>query len=668
MWRLALAALLGCCTAPAVASAAYEDVSCPAIPLVGESVDNMRTRAPLPLKTAQATARYRIDATLDPKTHTIRGGQHVLWRNRSDVPVCAVYLHVDLNAFEGHGSRYMASQRMRGIEPEVAPGQWGYGQIRRLRQAGIDAPWIHVQPDGSPPEDHTVVRVDLPQPVAPGATTELEIDFVARLPGAWAETGYAGTFHLADGWFPQVATLQMPGEEGAASLRWNARAYAGDRAAREPADFDVHVRVPRNYTVASTGESRGVALAQDHRDHHFVQRGARTFAWVADAGFVQPLEYDYFPPHGEPLRLRVLYRLGNAADAVRVLGTMTDALAYSIAALGAYPGTTLTAVVAPRNAGRLGGRAFPTLFTADPSQAPGLHGNALDRAALAAIGNAYFDQGTDAVFRAGVWRYWAERFERSRDRTSPDAGGEGWLRRLVAPWRLAFAGQRAAAATRMDADMQRSVHIAQVLHDLERRIGDTAVDQALRSWRRGVRAGYPDTSQTRWLLAEGSGHAGEFERAFAIIDAGIPADDRIVRFSSEEVRARPGYVLREGKHVEVTPAAAQQLGRGGRAAGWRTVVVARREGVAVPQTLTVTFADGSTRTERWDDTRTLAHFEWITPVRAVSAQLDPRQHVRLDRNKFDDGRTLAADLRPVRRWSDEVVAMVGVVASWLMLL
>ena len=39
-----------------------------------------------------------------------------------------------------------------------------------------------------------VVRVDLPQPVAPGAVTDLDMDFVARLPGAWADTGHAGTF------------------------------------------------------------------------------------------------------------------------------------------------------------------------------------------------------------------------------------------------------------------------------------------------------------------------------------------------------------------------------------------------------------------------------------------------------------------------------------------
>jgi hypothetical protein len=209
-----------------------------------------------------------------------------------------------------------------------------------------------------------VVRVDLPQPVAPGDVAELEMDFAARLPGAWAGTGRAGSFHLVSGWFPQIATLQLPGEQAAGWLQWNAYAFAGHYADREPSDFDVRIKVPRNYTVAASGEPLGVALQPNHRDHHFVQQDAKTFAWAADSEFVQPLEYEYTPPNGQPLTLRVLYRLGNAAAAVRVLGTMMDALTYYSASLGSYPTLSLTAVIAPRNAGQLAGQSFPALFTA----------------------------------------------------------------------------------------------------------------------------------------------------------------------------------------------------------------------------------------------------------------------------------------------------------------
>jgi len=665
MRRLIAFALACLCVAPAGAAIREEALSCAVIPLAGDAgaaADNMRTRAPLPLKIPQRTASYEIDATLDPATHTFRGSQRVSWRNRSSVPVCALYLHMDLNAFAGYDTRYMSLLRARGREPDVPQGEWGYSELGRVRQGGVDAPWIYVQPEGSPATDHTVVRVDLPRPVAPGDVAQLEMDFAGRLPGAWADTGRAGSFHLVSGWFPQVATLQLPGEQAAGWLQWNAYAFAGNYADREPADFDVHIKVPRNYSVAATGEPLGVALQAQHRDHHFVQQDAKTFAWAADSQFVQPLEYEYTPPNGQPLTLRVLYRLGNAAAAVRTLGTMMDALTYYSASLGSYPALTLSAVIVPRNAGRLGGQSFPALFTAS-GQLPS--SSASDAPVLSAIGGAYFPEGTDEAFREGVWRYWADRYERYRGQLAQAAPGGGWLQRFLEPWRLAFAAQRAGNARRMDAGNIRAGHIARVLHDVEMRIGTPAMDNAFRSWRRGVRAGYPDTSQARWLIAEGSGYPDEFERAFATMDSGIGVDDRILRLSSEKLLPRPGYVVRDGTRVELTKTGAQQAGRGKPA--YRTVVVAERDGVAIPQTLTVTFADGSSRTVQWNDTRTLAQFEWTTPARAVSAQLDPRHRIRLDRNKFDDGRTLAADARPVRRWTSELAAMVQLAASWLVL-
>lgn len=672
MWRPNAFVLVSCvlaclCVAPAAATAGpYEALSCPVIPLAAETgtaADNMRTRAPLPLKTPQRTARYAIDATLDPDTRILRGSQRVNWRNRSSVPVCALYLHMDLNAFESYGTRHLSLQRARGVEPEVPQGEWGYSELKRVRQGGLDAPWIHVQPDGSPEADRTVVRVDLPQPVAPGEVAELEMDFTARLPGSWAETGRAGSFHLVSGWFPQIATLQLPGEQAAARLQWNAYAFAGHYADREPADFDVHIKVPRNYRVAGSGESLGVALQPNHRDHHFVLQDAKTFVWAADSQFLQPLEYEYTPPNGQPVTLRVMYRLGNAAAAVRVLGTMMDALTYYSASLGSYPTLSLTAVIAPRNAGRLAGQSFPALFTA--SGHPSATGASLvDAPALSAIGSAYFSEGSDQTLREGAWRYWADRYQRHRGQ-APVAKEGGWLQRFLEPWRRAFEAQETRNATRMDSWNLRADHVARALHDVEMRIGTPAMDNAFRSWRRGVRAGYPDTSQTRWLLAEGSGYPDAFERAFAIMDSGIAVDDRVLRFSSEKLLPRPGYVLRNGSRVELTASEAKQADP--RKLEYRTVVVVQRDGAAVPQMLTVTFADGSRRSAQWNDTRTLAHFEWTAPVRAVSVQLDPQRHVVLDRNKFDDGRTLAADTRPVRRWTSELAAIVQLAASWLVL-
>lgn len=676
-WRVAAARFL-LCALPATTMAAPRATQCQDIPVVGMEGDtsfaNVQTRAPIPLREAQPVARYEIGARLDPATRTVRGKLRLHWRNRSAATVCALYLHQDFNAFENRGTAYMARLRERGVEPRVARGEWGYAQISGVRQEGLAASWTYAATGDSGLTDRSVVRIDLPEPVAAGGTATLDMDFLARLPGTWAASGQAGGFHFAGRWFPQVALLQLPGERGAPALRWNAPAFAGDPVERERADFDVHLEVPYGYVAVSSGETRDVARTRNgRRNFHFVQDDATTLAWAADPHFfAQPLEYVYVPGEGEPVKLRVYYGPGDTAVAVRVLGAMSEALAGYGTALGAARVPALTAVVGERSAGRFAVEPVAGLFAvgADPAADTATP----EQQVLAAIGAAYLPEGTSGPFRAGVQRYWSERFLPARN-DAPET--RGWLRRLLAPWRLAFAAVRERWRTRADADATRAAHVARVLRDLEARIGAPAVDRAFRAWRRSARAGYPDTGQVRWLMADASGDAEVFQRAFAIIDAGLPVDDRIVRFTSEELLPQPGYVLRGEARVEMSAADVRRAVRerrrqwmqsthgSGSPFGYRTEVIVQRDGALLPQTLTVTFADGSTRQLAWDDTRNPVRFAWTTKAPATTAQLDPAQRGQLERNRLDDGRTVHADLQPVADWSGEVATFVQFATAWL---
>jgi hypothetical protein len=91
-----------------------------------------------------------------------------------------------------------------------------------------------------------------------------------------------------------------------------------------------------------------------------------------------------------------------------------------------------------------------------------------------------------------------------------------------------------------------------------------------------------------------------------------------------------------------------------------TRVVVRRDGAAVPQTLLVRFADGSSRTLRWDadEGDRWGRWRFVTRSRAVSVELDPERRVFLDRDKLDDSRTREADGSASRRWTADLAAVV----------
>src|ERR1700760_1335296 len=71
---------------------------------------------------------YRIQASLDPTKHTVDGKESLTWRNRSDKPVSAIYLHLYLNAFQGNDSTFFTERNRPGFEFRsdvgIKDGEW----------------------------------------------------------------------------------------------------------------------------------------------------------------------------------------------------------------------------------------------------------------------------------------------------------------------------------------------------------------------------------------------------------------------------------------------------------------------------------------------------------------------------------------------------------------
>ncbi|MCY7355845.1 MAG: M1 family metallopeptidase [Lysobacter sp.] len=653
---------------------------------------------------------YDISATLDPVKHTIDGKQKLTWRNRSNQPVCAVYLHMYLNAFEGPGSTFMTEQRnlrfgfRSGVE--VDKGDWGYSELRRVQQAGQPARWRFVHPDGGPSTDRTVVRLDLPQPVAPGASTTLEIDFFNQLPRVSARTGYFGTFHLVAQWFPKIGVLELPGERGATAPRWNVHEFhLHSEFFADFGSYDVKLTVPKGYTVGATGEEIGAPVERGGKvTHRFVQHDVHDFAWTADKRYAKPLEGVYTGPGSPRVKVKVLFHPEYANNAKPALQATIDALTFFSRTLGPYPYKTVTVVIPPFNADEAGGMEYPTFFTASSYKTvepntPQRYG--LDFVTIHEFGHGYFygilasNEFEEPALDEGVNEYWNQRMLRERKQdlhlSTP------WMRRLgINPSLKVFDSERISAQlddpsdplgqnswNRLSSRSYGTVYsrTATMLRDLEQRVGTPAMERAFKLYYQRWKFRHPSFADFREALAEGTGQRAAVEQAFAHQVYGTrKIDDSIATFSSDEILPQPGYVQFKGKRVELTskgldkaiktfrdgwkknnPKAKEGMG----AFPWRSTVVVRRKGADVPQMLRVKFADGSSKTVRWSGERSWQRFSWITRSKAVSAQLDPDNRIYLDTNKLDDSRTLKSDRSAARRWGSDFAALAQTLFSLL---
>jgi hypothetical protein len=728
-WAFGLA-LAGACAIAATAQV-QQPVAAPAMPVVDDipfaSPDAGAVTTPSaptawggPRTGSEATLSdrvvdYRISATLDPKKHTVTGKQQLTWRNRSDVPVRAVYLHLYLNAFEGPGSTFYTEQRENrfGFRSGVSvdEGGWGYTRLTNVAQAGAKVPWRYVHPDGGPATDRTVVRLDLPEAVAPGGSTTLDIAFFDQLPRVSARTGYFGTFHLVGQWFPKIGVLELPGERGATAPRWNVHEFhMHSEFYADFGQYDVSLTVPKGYTVGATGEEQGKPVERgDTITHRFVQGDVHDFAWTADNRYAKPLDGIYHGANG-PVKVRVLYHPEYASNAEPVLKATIDSLTYFSRTLGDYPYNTVTAVVPPYNAQEAGGMEYPTFFTASSYRnvAPGTFDRyLLDFVTIHEFGHGYFygilasNEFEEPMLDEGLNEYWDHRMNvayKSR------AEANSWLTRALG-FKIGigeFESQRLGAMLGEPADPlgNNSWHryssgsygtvysrTATTMHDLEQQVGKAALERAFKQYYAQWKFRHPSIADFREAMAEGTGQRALVERVFAQQVYGVrKVDDRIVDFDSSEHLPAPGLVEWKGKPVELTQKhvdkAVDDLRERWKKAHpkakdgegpfpYVTRVVVRRSGAAVPQTLLVRFADGSSRTLRWDDAtgaERWARFRLVTRSRAESVELDPENRIFLDRDKLDDSRTREANMSASRRWSADIAASLQSVYALLVTL
>ena len=650
-------------------------------------------------------ANYRIAATLDPVKHTVTGRQQLTWRNRSAVEVRSVYVHLYMNAFANGASTFYTEQRTGASgarkEVEVKQGEWGHIELRRVLQGAAKVNHAFVQPDNGPETDRTVVRFDLPVAVAPGASTTLDIDFLTQLPRAVARTGYVGSYHLVGQWFPKIGVLELPGERGATAPRWNVHEH--HQQSEFYADFgsyDVSITAPKDYTVGATGELQGAPVEKDGMlTHRYVQGDVHDFAWTADKRSAV-LRDSWSGAGGQAVKLSVIYPPDMLASAAPAMKAAKEALAYFSRTLGPYPYKTFTVVVPPHNAEATAGMEYPTFITVigESKLVPDtLEATAMDMVTIHEFGHGYFqgilasNEVEEPMLDEGLNNFWNSRMLAERKQKMnivPGALSGLGLRHAFAAFdfeRLATPREEPAdpvgqnAWERLQGIGPAYSRTSTMMRDLEARIGKDVMERAMREYYQRWKFRHPSVADLRETLAEVSGQRALVEATFAQqVYATSKIDDRVDKFFSVEELPQAGTMEVKGKRVEEDQEALEKRIKGLRAAfekanpkakdgqgafPFRTTVTVRRRGAAVPQTILVKFADGSSETATWNDGSRWQRYTWLKPAKAVSVQLDPQRRHYLDTSKLDDSRTLKADASASRRWGGDFAALVNLLLT-----
>ena len=206
----------------------------------------------------QQKVDYDIEVTLDDENQTISGTEDITYHNNSPDTLRFLWVQLDQQRFSKHADAYTALPA-----GDKAPDQMSFQDLRmRLQLEAHDGGHkIAAVTDGDGNAiDHTItdtmMRVDLPEPLAPGETTEFTIDWSYDIPEGKALRARGGyEFYPDDGnyvyfiaqWFPRLAAYTDDGG-------WKNKQFLGrGEFTLEFGDYDVRITVPADHIVSSTG-------------------------------------------------------------------------------------------------------------------------------------------------------------------------------------------------------------------------------------------------------------------------------------------------------------------------------------------------------------------------------------------------------------------------------
>jgi hypothetical protein len=238
-----------------------------------------------------------MNVELDAETANYSGSQKLIYTNNSPESLSKVFYHLYFNAFQPGSD--MAIRLKNGGDrngrfkvdlDSLNDFQSGYLKVSSLKQNGKP---VQIKESG------TILEVILNEPILSGGSTVLELDFKGHVPDLIRRAGKNSTEGVAYSmaqWYPKMSEYDVDG--------WNTDPYTGREFHGVWGDFDVKIRLDKEYTVGGSGYLQNAdKIGKGYSDRkkskskkgkitwHFIAPNVHDFTFAADKDYI----HDIYP-------------------------------------------------------------------------------------------------------------------------------------------------------------------------------------------------------------------------------------------------------------------------------------------------------------------------------------------------------------------------------------
>jgi len=300
----------------------------------------------------QQRADHHIKVSLDPELKTLTGNQTIHYQNNSSDTLKFIWFHIWPNAYKNDKTAFSEQFLQNGNTSFYFSDDEKRGYINQLNFKVDEMP--------ATLEDHPfyidVVRLVLPQPLAPNHSVNISCAFHVKLPYLFSRSGYMNDEFLITQWYPKPAVYDNNG--------WHEMPYLDQgEFYSEYGDYQVEINLPAQFDVAATGSQTKKEKEGKMKTLTYTAENIHDFAWFAFKDFVEEKD-SMVSINGHTIILHVFYNNDSPEVWKDAIQMMKDAVSSRERWMGAYPYNSLTVVQGPE--GFSIAMEYPTITVISP--------------------------------------------------------------------------------------------------------------------------------------------------------------------------------------------------------------------------------------------------------------------------------------------------------------
>ncbi|MFL2628871.1 MAG: M1 family metallopeptidase [Candidatus Marisimplicoccus sp.] len=247
----------------------------------------------------QQEADYNIFVDVNTKKDTYIGNQEIIYKNNSLDTLNKVFFHLYFNAF--YPGSDMAERLDSGDDintrfsvniNKLTPDEVGFLKVSNLKQDNVEVESF---------VSDTILEVTLANPLLPGDSTVFTMNFEGKVPVTIRRAGKnspMGVRLSMAQWYPKISEYDYEG--------WNTAPYTGREYHGVWGNFDVTIKIQKDYIVAASGylqesdpsNSKLGIKSGNKRIWNFIAPKVHDFTWAADPDYIHDT---YDGPNGVKL-------------------------------------------------------------------------------------------------------------------------------------------------------------------------------------------------------------------------------------------------------------------------------------------------------------------------------------------------------------------------------